>query len=75
MYCRSHQIPDECLLGMHPADANFVFASYAANLFSGVNCNSLDIRATTVEEYLAAAQDLLVDGGYKHKAGLGTPFG
>jgi hypothetical protein len=55
---------------MHPADANFVFASYAANLFSGVNCNSLDIRATTVEEYLAAAQGLLVDGGYKHKAGL-----
>ena len=45
-------------------------ASWAADLFSGHNINSLDIRSTTVNNYLKAAQKLLVDSGYSHPDGL-----
>lgn len=55
---------------MSPTDANFVLSSWAAQLFSGQNCNNLNIKATTVVGYLKAAQDLLVQGGYTHAAGL-----
>ena len=55
---------------MEPADANFVLASWAAKLFSGINCANTDLRTSTVKGYLKAAQALMVSGGYSHSTGL-----
>ena len=69
-YCRKSEISDPTLRGIDPKSVNLLFASWAADLFSGQNCNSLDIRSTTVNNYLKAAQKLIVKGGYSHPDGL-----
>lgn len=69
-YCRRSRLSDPTLKDVNPKAVNLLFASWAADLFSGQNCNKLAIKSTTVQGYLKAAQKLLIQGGYSHHDGL-----
>ena len=52
---------------MEPKTANFILATWVLELLSGNNCLGNTLRSSTIKQYLEAAQDLMVEGGYGKK--------